>query len=106
MTDQGARFFTETFSRAGGMILAARTARSSCGLCSLAAPGTHLSRLADLEQVEPVGVPVVDDVGEFPPLLLSAPRHSQIPTNSSQVGERKNLPFSLVDSVLSTQTGF
>lgn len=87
------------------MNLAARTARSSCGLCSLAAPRTHLSRLADLEQVEPVGVPVVDDVGEFPPLLLSAP-HSQIPTNSSQAGERNNLPIFLAGSVLSTQTGF
>ncbi len=60
-----------------------------CGLRSLAAPRTHLGRLADLEQVEPVGVPVVDDVGEFPPLLLSAPRHSQIPTKS-----RNNPPFS------------
>lgn len=36
---------------------------------------SYLGGLADLEQVEPVGVPVVDDVGQFPPLLLPAPRH-------------------------------
>lgn len=35
----------------------------------------YLCGPADLEQVEPVGVPVVDDVGQFPPLLLPAPRH-------------------------------
>lgn len=36
---------------------------------------SYLCGPADLEQVEPVGVPVVDDVGQFPPLLLPAPRH-------------------------------
>ncbi len=69
------------------MKLAERQGR--CGLRSLAAPRTHLGRLADFEQVEPVGVPVVDDVGELPPLLFSAPRHSQTPTKS-----RNNPPFS------------
>lgn len=44
---------------------------------SPATPGcsSYLCGPADLEQVEPVGVPVVDDVGQFPPLLLPAPRH-------------------------------
>lgn len=32
----------------------------------------HLGGVADLEQVQPVRVPVVDDVGEFAPLLLPA----------------------------------
>lgn len=36
---------------------------------------SYLRGPADFKQVEPVGVPVVDDVGEFPPLFLPAPRH-------------------------------
>lgn len=34
----------------------------------------YLGRLADLEQVQPVGVPVVNDVGQLPPLLVAAAR--------------------------------
>lgn len=48
-----------------------------------ARPRAHLGRLADLEQVEPVGVPMVDDVGQLAPLLLSGPRHGES-------GEEKN----------------
>lgn len=44
---------------------------------------SYLSRSADFEQVEPVGVPVVDDVGQFPPLLLPAPRHGGQPSERS-----------------------
>lgn len=40
---------------------------------------SYLCGPADLEQVEPVGVPVVDDVGQFPPLLLPAARHGDRP---------------------------
>lgn len=36
--------------------------------------GAHLGRLADLEQVQPVGVPVVNDVGQLPPLFVAAAR--------------------------------
>lgn len=39
-------------------------------------PAAYLCGPADLEQVEPVGVPVVDDVGQFPPLLLPVARHA------------------------------
>lgn len=45
------------------------------GLSCHSGPVAYLCGPADLEQVEPVGVPVVDDVGQFPPLLLPAPRH-------------------------------
>lgn len=45
------------------------------GLSCPLGPVSYLCGPADLEQVEPVGVPVVDDVGQFPPLLLPAPRH-------------------------------
>lgn len=44
---------------------------------------SYLCGPADLEQVEPVGVPVVDDVGQFPPLLLPAPRHGGQPFRRS-----------------------
>lgn len=33
-----------------------------------------LGGLADLEQVQPVGVPVLDDVGQLPPLLVAGGR--------------------------------
>lgn len=36
--------------------------------------GAYLGRLADLEQVQPVGVPMVNDVGQLPPLLVAATR--------------------------------
>lgn len=45
------------------------------GLSCYSGVVSYLCGPADLEQVEPVGVPVVDDVGQFPPLLLPAPRH-------------------------------
>lgn len=37
-------------------------------------PAAYLGGLADLEQVQPVGVPVLDDVGQLPPLLVAAAR--------------------------------
>lgn len=46
--------------------------------------GSYLCGLADLEQVEPVGVPVVNDVGQLPPLLLPGPRHGGNPSSRSK----------------------
>lgn len=68
------------------------------GLSCYSGGVSYLCGPADLEQVEPVGVPVVDDVGQFPPLLLPAPRHGGLPrvTLSVRRSSRVKLPVTLV----------
>lgn len=46
----------------------------------------HLGGVADLEQVQPVRVPVVDDVGEFAPLLLPAAAAARHPRRARRRG--------------------